>query len=446
MNLAAWIRTRRPTQVYYGWWIVAASSAMTFFASGIFFRGFSVFFIPVRDTLGINNFQASLVFSLARAEGGLEGPAAGWMIDRFGMRKLVIGGILLAALGYFAFAFVDSFLAFALVYLGVIALGNSICFQHAFFAGFNMWFIRRRAFVMSLLAGISSLGGVILIPVVNVIILNVGWEWAAIIGGFTYLLIILPLTLVLRPSPESMGLLPDGDRPQEGQLTASPGGRRGAAPSPASDPREFTVSEALHTPAYWLLLLGIGLRQLAVIGILVNLQPILKWKGADLETVGYLLSLMMGVNVVARIALGFVADKLPKSLILASCLASECIAVVFLLTGSWESSPWAIFLYLVLAGVGDSAGVICWAAVGDFYGRRKFATLRGIITFSHSWALIVSPMFVGLWADRTGGYELPMWIAIIVLGIASLCFTMLRRPRRRLPGGVAPGSPRRSGT
>ena len=81
MNLAAWIRTRRPTQIYYGWWIAAASCAMMFLASGTFFRGFIVFFVPVRDSLGITNFQTSLVFSLSRAEGGLEGPG-GRLDDR----------------------------------------------------------------------------------------------------------------------------------------------------------------------------------------------------------------------------------------------------------------------------------------------------------------------------------------------------------------------------
>ena len=51
---------------------------MTFFASGIFFRGFTVFVPAVRDALGLSQAQTNLVFSVARAEGGLEGPVAGW--------------------------------------------------------------------------------------------------------------------------------------------------------------------------------------------------------------------------------------------------------------------------------------------------------------------------------------------------------------------------------
>ena len=407
---------------------------------------------------GITNFQASLVFSLARAEGGVEGPVAGWMIDRFGSRKLVVGGVFIAGLGFFAFWRVDSFLWFALVYLGLISLGNSIAFQHAMIANLNMWFIKRRAFVMSLVAAGSSVGPIVLIPIISLIILSAGWEWAAFVSGIAYLLLVLPLTIFIRASPESMGLLPDGDPPQAGESAPSSGrGTQSRVPFPARDPREFGVDEALHTSAFWLLLLGIGLWFLAMAGFLVNLQPMLIWKGASQETVGYLLSVMMGAGVPSRLLIGWAADRWSKSLLLPACSASLCVAFALLLIGSWTGSPWAIILFLILAAVGDTAGLITWAALGDFYGRRRFATLRGIITFSHSWALIASPIFVGWWADHTGcgssdpvteagcSYVLPLWIGMISLVLSTLCYAALRRPRRRLSRGRHPRPSRRVG-
>ena len=189
-----------------------ACSAMAFFASGIFFRGFTVFVPAVRDSLGLSQAQTNLVFSLARAEGGLEGPVAGWAIDRFGNRALLVPGIILAAIGYFVFAgFVHSYLTFALVYLGMISLGNSIAFQHALFAGLNQWFRRRRSLAISTLAAVSSLGGLILVPIMSLIILNLSWRWAIFGAGGAYLVAILPFTLMFRNRPEDIGLLPDGD-------------------------------------------------------------------------------------------------------------------------------------------------------------------------------------------------------------------------------------------
>ena len=440
VNLTDWLRTRKPGQVYYGWWLVAASSAMVFFAGGIFVRGSAAFFVPVKNALRLSNGQTSLVFSTARAGGSLEGPVVGWLIDRFGIRKLVIVGILISGLGYFAFSRVDNFLWFALVYLIPISLGNSIAFQHSIVASVNMWFIRHRAFVMAIIAAGAAFGGVVMIPVLTLVIIKVGWEWAAVLAGSCYMVLVLPLALFLRPSPESMGLLPDGDRPtvSDSEETAR-GGTRAASTPLGWDPREFTVPEALRTSAYWTLLLGIGLRQAAAVGILVNIQPILnEWKGISLETVGYLLALMMVINVVSRLVTGWAADKWSKSLIMTGCMVLESLAIVFLLFGSWESSRWAIYLYLIVAGVGESVAVIIVATVGDYYGRRRFATLRGIMVFSHSWALIASPALVGWWADRTGGYGLPLWIALVIYALASVCFAITRRPRRPLPKGVPP--------
>ena len=100
--------------------MVAITSAMSFFASGVFFRGFGVLVLPIRNELGITQAQTNLVFSVARAEGGLEGPFAGWLIDKFGNRNVLVPSLLLAVIGYFIMAFwMPGFWTFALVYLGL---------------------------------------------------------------------------------------------------------------------------------------------------------------------------------------------------------------------------------------------------------------------------------------------------------------------------------------
>ena len=434
MNLPEWMRRRRPQNVYYGWWVVAASSAMIFFASGIFFRGFSVFFVPVRNALELKDWQTSLVFSLARGGGGVEGPIAGWMVDHIGVRKMAMPAILLAGLGYFALFKVDSFLTFSLVYLGVISMTNSLAFEHAIFSGLNMWFIRRRAMALSLYTASAALGGVALIPVMNLLIIHLDWRWAAVIAGCAYLVFVLPLTYFLRPSPESMGLQPDGD-PVHGAGTAlgisGPAGHRSPSMVSTDDPRDFGVREALSTSGFWFLLLGIALRNWARNGMLVNLQPILLWKGATREAVGYLISMNLAVNVVSRLLVGLVTSR-SMSRVLVTLVALDTFAILFLITGSWESSAWAIFVYIGLSGFGDAVGVLSWTTLGDFYGRRRYATLRGIIKFSSSWVIVAAPTFVGWWADRTGGYTLPLWLSVVFLGMAALSFSMIRKPQRPL--------------
>lgn len=417
-------QTNRP-RIYYGWWMVVITSWMAFFASGIFFRGFTVFVPAIRDSLGISQAQTNLIFSLARAEGGLEGPFAGWLIDKFGNRNLLIPSVLLAVIGYFALSqFVSGFWSFAIVYLGLVSLGNSIAFQHAMFAGINQWFRRRRSLAISILAAVSSLGGLFIVPSMNGVIERWGWEMGSLLAGVAYLVFLLPLCFVFRNKPEDMGLLPDGDT-----TPPSTAGRGAAARRRVL--RDYTVPEALRTQAYWLLMLGAGLRMIATLGILVSIIPILEDKGVSRQMAANLTGAMFGINFLARLVLGYFGDKWSKSLLLAGTLAAEAVALAFLYFGSWDAGAVGIVLitaFIVLEGFGDGAGIIVWAALGDYYGRDRFATLRGYITFSHSWALVASPVYVGWVFDHFGSYDWAIIPAAVAAGAASLCFLLVRRP------------------
>jgi len=129
------------------------------------------------------------------------------------------------------------------------------------------------------------------------------------------------------------------------------------------------------------------------------------------------------------LALGYLGDKWPKSGILGSTLALEAVGFTCLFFGSWTDGRFVLLiLFVVLEGLGDGAGIIVWAALGEYYGREKFASLRGIITFSHSWALVATPVFAGWAFDHYGNFDLALLPAIGLAAVASLCFFLLKKP------------------
>ena len=426
-------------RIYYGWWMVVITSVMSFFASGIFFRGFGVLVLPIRDRLDITQAQTNLVFAIARAEGGLEGPAAGWLIDKFGNRALLVPSLILAIAGYFLMAaWMPNFWAFAIVYLGVISIGNSMAMQHACFAGLNQWFHRRRALAISILAAVASLGGLALIPTMNLLIDRAGLQWGLLASGAFYAVILLPLCRWFRNRPEDLGLLPDGaprpPSPARSSASASPSAAAGPGPrrrpAPAA-PRDYTVREALRTQAYWLLLAGAGLRQMATLGILISLFPILvDDKGMSRQMAANLVGVMSAVNFVSRLAMGYLGDRISKRAILAVSLTVEAIGYLFLWLGDWHS-PLGIALvlaFILCEGMMDGAGVIVWAALGEYYGRARFATLRGYITFAYAWALIASPVYAGWVADRFGNYDYAIIPGALCALAAAACFLAVQKP------------------
>jgi MFS family permease len=122
--------------------MIAVSCTIRVLGGGLHAYGLSVFFLPVTHELGLTRTATSLVFSLARAQGAIEGPIAGYCIDRYGPRPVMAIAILLAGIGYLLLAGVQSYAALLVVYMGVISLSYQAGFMDATMAVANTWFIR----------------------------------------------------------------------------------------------------------------------------------------------------------------------------------------------------------------------------------------------------------------------------------------------------------------
>lgn len=144
MNVYSRLR-KKFSNLYYGWVMVGVVSAMRMFGGGLHGYGFTVFFLPVSHDLGLNRAQTSLAFSLARAEGAIEAPLIGYLVDRFGPRPLMVTAALLAGIGYISLSWVNGYWGFLAVYLGLISLAYSAGFIQTPMVVANNWFIRRRA-------------------------------------------------------------------------------------------------------------------------------------------------------------------------------------------------------------------------------------------------------------------------------------------------------------
>ena len=201
-------------KVFYGWWIATAGAIQDALKGGTFNEGFLFYFLPITRDLNISRAAASLPFSLAKLEGAFEGPLVGYLIDRFGPRSMVVAGGFLSGLGFVLLSFTHSYVVFLIVFVCVLSVGFKAGYNHAMMASINDWFIRRKGLAMSVVSTGSAVGGLVITPLVAVVVFTLGWRSAALMSGLAIWLIVIPLALVIKRSPESMGLLPDGDKPR----------------------------------------------------------------------------------------------------------------------------------------------------------------------------------------------------------------------------------------
>jgi nitrate/nitrite transporter NarK len=276
----------------------------------------------------------------------------------------------------------------------------------------------------------QAIGGVLIFPLVALAVLKLGWRTAAVLSGLA-VLTLLPLVLFIRRSPESMGLLPDGDRSPAQGPHASPSGPT----PPLDDTREFTTREALRTPTFWLLAAFHGLRNVPYAGVTVHLVPLLVWKGLDEPAAAFYVGLTALATVVSRPLTGWLGDRQSKQLIgaVGVLLGAAGLAVLAYGDGAW----WALVLFAVLFSFGDGVNSVTWALVGDVFGRAHFATIRGWISMFQSFASMPAAVYTGWVYDRTQSYTQALIAFVICYGAAAIVLWLVPDPTRPAPVAVA---------
>ena len=112
---------KRVAGLYYGWRMIGLVSALRILGGGLHQYGFTVFFLPVTQDLGLSRAATSLAFSLGRAQGSFASPIVGYLVDRYGPKPMMVSAALLAGVGYIIFSWVNDYTTFLIVYLGVIS-------------------------------------------------------------------------------------------------------------------------------------------------------------------------------------------------------------------------------------------------------------------------------------------------------------------------------------
>ena len=400
--------------------MIGIVSALRVLGGGLHQYGFTVFFLPVTQDLGLTRAATSLAFSLARAEGSLLSPIVGFLLDRHGPKPMMLTATLLAGVGYILFSWVDSYTTFLIVYLGVISVAFTAGFVHAPTVVANTWFIRLRARAMTVVSAAVPVGGALITPLLAIAVTWLGWRWAALVAGLLFLIVGVPLSLGIQRSPESLGIRPDG-APQENNATRE----QTTDQSARLDEPEITARQAFRLPIFWMLILSMTARSAAFTTVTTHFIPMMVWKGLSQTEASVLLAGFAIINLPVHFVLGWVADFVNKPKLVAICMLLGVIAVLPML---WSNSSLALWFFTGLYTVLDASIPVYWASVGDFFGRKSFGTIRGNMNLFYTWGSVLGPVIAGAVYDRTHSYHSVLTGMAISLLIAAALTWLLVKP------------------
>ncbi|MFC1534045.1 MFS transporter [Thermodesulfobacteriota bacterium] len=436
-------------KIFYGWWIVIASSALSAYNGGVMFYGFTAFFTPIINEFGWSRAATSLAFSMQRLELGIAAPAVGYFIDKLGPRKMSLFGVTVFGLGFLFLSQTNSLLTFY-IFLLIISVGHSSGFNAVGSTTVANWFVRKRGKAIGFLTGGVCFAGTV-VPVLVWLINQYGWRRSLIIAGLGMWIIGIPLSFVFRQRPEQYGLLPDGDMPEEqGSVQETHLHRHPQQEDSASNKDDgkvelkseslsnqavvtevaFTGRDAIRTRTFWFFCLGCSLPLMAMGGLFIHIMPFLESVGISRERASFVVTLIILLSVLGRTGFGWLSDYINKKYMLSIAIGLQLIGLLIFAN---IRTMWHVIPFLITFSPGYGASISLRPAIqGEYFGRKHFGTIQGFYMAVSTVSTMTGAPFVGWIWDITGSYRLAFLI-LTVFTLASIPFILsLSPPKHRV--------------
>jgi sugar phosphate permease len=397
-------------------------AAATAFLSLFSIVGVALYGLPffydffVRD-LGWTRAQVTSGNALSRlVVGPVFGFAAGWVVDRFGPRRLMLAGILMAGLALVGLGAVSTlgffFFCYLLNALGYVCGGplpNQVLLSR--------WFDENRGKAMGFAYLGIGIGGALVPLVATALTSAYGWRAALQILGVLMIAIALPAAWFVKDTPDAL----------DPSAILAPARRE--PPASAHEARA-PIAAILRTPAFYLLVIGSMCSIAAVGGTVQNLKLFLSLDvGLAQVAVAQIQSLVLFSSLIGRILMGVLADRWPRKRVMLVIYAIVAGSIPLLLMAD---RPWARPMFAVLFGIGLGGDyMIIPLMAADLFGVATLGRLLGIVLTADGVGEAVAPMLVARIRDASGSYAGGFGVLIGLAAIGALAVAFLPSPERR---------------
>ena len=424
--------TPRLRGMYYGWWLVAISGFVMVLASVPVFFAMSVWAVALERHFGWNRTQLGFALTFTRVEGGIMGPLEGYLTDRVGTRRMVLFGLIVLGVAFLFFGQVRNLWMFYLAYV-LMSLGEGLGSWVPLLTMLNHWFIRQRASAMAWASVVSRAGALLLVPLIAWAIDpdhdRLGWQLTATVIGVFVLLVALPLSRLIRNQPQDYNLLPDGGPPTESPSMAPNESRTASLRDQVESSPDLTVSQALRTPAFWLISVGHGLASMVILAIFSHLGLMMEDKGFAVQTTAWIVTVYLAFAMVFQVVGGYLGDRFSKRVVIFLFTSLQAGGVVVLTVASSLST---FYLFAVLFGMGfGGRNPLTTAIRGDYFGRASYGKILGLSTVPMNILLLIASPLAGYMRDVQGTYN----NAFLLLGglsfLGGVLFLFAKKPELR---------------
>ncbi len=387
---------------------MALSYAMfTVFAFGTFVR-------PLESEFGWQRGEMSFALTMTNIAVVIVSPGIGLLIDRLGVRRVIIPSIVMMALTVASMALLTGNIwQFYAMFLLIPILGAGTLPQSYSRVIIN-WFNRRRGLALGIALSGFGVGATLVPAFAQFMIEHYGWRSAYVGFALTVLCVSLPMTLFLfRERPRDMGLQADG-------LEDMPANIASPAPSSASG---LLAREALRTKSFWLIFTSFLLVGIAITSILAHLVPMLTDRGISPDKAALCMSLLGVGLVTGRILGGLLMDHFFAPYVTAFFLLFLITGIVILALGTSGKLVVVAAIFVGLA-TGSEISEIAYLC-SRYFGLRSFCQIYGTMFAAFQIGSAFGPPILGIYYDHMGNYIGALWILTAIAVIGTMLITLL---------------------
>lgn len=401
---------------FYGWTVLFAAGSSMVVRNSAASLTLAVFIFPMSEDLGWSRTLIAGAASLGGLVATVASPVVGWALDRYGARVILTGSVLILGLSTVSLAWATVPIAFYLAYgLGRVIFSSPLNIGPSVVV--SRWFVRRRGLATGFLFLSHSLGMITFPLIAGLVIKYRGWEDAWIVlGVLVWILALGPVSMLVRQTPEEVGLLPDGDPPK------SQAG--GVETSAVTEEQNWTLREAARTPTLWLLAMATGSLFLLQSGTNIHQGAYFLDQGLGVGVSAATLSLNAVFTGVGSIFWGWLVDRVPVRFTYAG--VALMMAVALILFPMADTTVEALIVASIFGAAVGGILVVPVVAYADYFGRRSLSAIRGVTEPFVSLGQAIGALFSGIVYDVTGSYK-DAFLVLSILGFATIAMLLATR-------------------
>jgi MFS family permease len=386
---------RAKPRFFYGYTVLIACLIINMCVMAIFFS-VGVFFKPMLNEFGWSRAVTSGPISLSWVISGLLGIAVGGLNDRLGPKIVVTICGLLFGIGCLLMSQINSTWQIYLYYGVLIGAGSSLPIP--LMSTVSRWFVKRRTVMTGMLMLGSGIGGMIMPPLANWLILNHGWRISYLIIGGVLLVVVFIAAQFLKRDPSQINQVPYGANEAAGEKSRV-------------NTQGLSLKKALNTRQFWLIFTLFFCFSVGVNTVIVHLVPHITDLGISPTIAATFLVATNAAGIVGRVGLGGLGDRLGNKRLF---LMTFTLLIIGFSGFVFIKDLWLFYPFVLIYGLGYGSGLTQESPiVANMFGLSSHGLVFGVASLGHTMGAAAGTLLGGYLYDISGSYQLTFIICVI---------------------------------